>query len=315
MSLIEIGETGSWFARFFPKTVGSYAKKTAKPYYLSSFFGYSVLLQTTPSHFHCILINYCPSLPYVESALWKAAVHCSLDLVLYVHMLQNSWDNHALTSGVELYTVSEFSEATSSAVKQRGYYLISPYLYKPKKCCSTCFKDQFGLFSHLTWFSYSTTSVQSAGWHSSCHQPDTYSHFQKNALQYLLRGVKSDRRYLEKTNSPILKNSTISTHLLTPSWVELGSSVHYLFPPLQFLEEWSLLLLLLHSPLLQKGEKVVNTFTYLTNINHKKQTKKNQHCSVEENKLGKQFHELLLPSSFLENRSTIWNKPIIDTSF
>lgn len=117
MSLIEIGETGSWLAHVFEKTVGSYAKKIAKLYYLSFFFffGYSVLLQTTPSQFHHILINYCPSLPYVESALWKAAVHhCSLDLVSYVHMLRNSCNNQALTSGVELYTESEFSEARSS---------------------------------------------------------------------------------------------------------------------------------------------------------------------------------------------------------
>lgn len=35
MSLIEIGETGSWLAHFFQKTVGSYAKKIAKLYYLS----------------------------------------------------------------------------------------------------------------------------------------------------------------------------------------------------------------------------------------------------------------------------------------
>lgn len=35
MSLIEIGETGSWLAHFFEKTVGSYAKKAAELYYLS----------------------------------------------------------------------------------------------------------------------------------------------------------------------------------------------------------------------------------------------------------------------------------------
>jgi len=38
MSLIDIRETGSWLAHFFEKTVGSYAKKTAKLYYLSFFF-------------------------------------------------------------------------------------------------------------------------------------------------------------------------------------------------------------------------------------------------------------------------------------
>lgn len=38
MSLIEIAETGSWLAHFFEKTVGSYAKKIAKLYYLSFFF-------------------------------------------------------------------------------------------------------------------------------------------------------------------------------------------------------------------------------------------------------------------------------------
>lgn len=59
MSLIEIGETGSWLAHFFEKTVGSYAKKPAELYYLSFgfLFGCSVLLQTTPSQFHRILIN------------------------------------------------------------------------------------------------------------------------------------------------------------------------------------------------------------------------------------------------------------------
>lgn len=35
MSLIEVGETGSWLAHFFEKTVGSYAKKIAELYYLS----------------------------------------------------------------------------------------------------------------------------------------------------------------------------------------------------------------------------------------------------------------------------------------
>lgn len=149
MSLIEIGETGSWLAHFFQKTVGSYAKKIAKLYYLS-FFGYSVLLQTTPSQFHCILINYCPSLPYVESALWKAAVyHCSLDLVLYVHTLHNSWDNHALTSGVELYTESEFSEATSSAIKEReSIYIIN------QRTLQWYFKDWFCFLFHLTQFRF-----------------------------------------------------------------------------------------------------------------------------------------------------------------
>lgn len=65
MSLIEIGETGSWLAHFFEKTVGSYAKKPAELYYLSFgfLFGCSVLLQTTPSQFHRILIitaHLCP---------------------------------------------------------------------------------------------------------------------------------------------------------------------------------------------------------------------------------------------------------------
>lgn len=118
MSLIEIGETGSWLAHFFEKTVGSYAKKPAELYYLSFgfLFGCSVLLQTTPSQFHRTLTNYCPSLPHAGSALWKAAVcHCSLDLVSHVHVPQNSCTNQAFTSGVELYTVSEFSEAISSA--------------------------------------------------------------------------------------------------------------------------------------------------------------------------------------------------------
>lgn len=47
MSLIEIGETGSWLAHFFQKTVDSYAKKIAKLYYLSFFWILSSLTDNT----------------------------------------------------------------------------------------------------------------------------------------------------------------------------------------------------------------------------------------------------------------------------
>lgn len=66
MSLIEIGETGSWLARFFEKTVGSYAKKPAELYYLS-FLGFIWMLSSltdntmpVPPHSHQLLPIFAP---------------------------------------------------------------------------------------------------------------------------------------------------------------------------------------------------------------------------------------------------------------
>lgn len=95
--------------------------------------------------------------------------------------------------------------------------------------------------------------------------------------------------------------------LLQQERVKVGSSMYYLFPPLQFLEEWPLLLLLLHSPLLQGGEKMVSTFPstqHRVKSGFHSENKKNSHLFiVKEKELGKQLHQLLLVCCFLSTAS------------
>lgn len=193
MSLIEIGETGSWLAHFFEKTVGSYAKKPAELYYLSFgfLFGCSVLLQTTPSQFHRTLINYCPSLPR------EGALSARL-LSVTARLIQSRMSMCHVTAAVIRLSLQElsctlylsFQRQSLLQLNKKGCYLTSLQIHKPNECCRDCLK-------RLVQCVFPFNLIQLFCPHSSSPQSDTTQSISGKCIQRSFEKSEQYQKTLE----------------------------------------------------------------------------------------------------------------------